>query len=199
MRAHNSPGYRMEGSNFGAGQWASKMRTVANFKVRIARFMSSPNEEYQNRDRGYYLDYGFAGNNPQEHEKIKHPIRRDSDNLSKMNENWSQMEASSSNGISHAADPLVHFPTVQEAIQHCEAFGLDWVFERNNESNESQPTPRHKLYTDNFPYRGVTKKPLSQLGAKRQRGGDWAIVAAREWDPTLVNHFDEKPDAEVFA
>eukprot|EP01061_Rhynchopus_euleeides_P027432 TRINITY_DN44601_c0_g1_i1.p1 TRINITY_DN44601_c0_g1~~TRINITY_DN44601_c0_g1_i1.p1 ORF type:complete len:407 (+),score=93.62 TRINITY_DN44601_c0_g1_i1:68-1288(+) len=197
LLASRYPGWRHDRSHLNACAWASVTKTPANQRVVIKRFGKDPDREHTNQDKGYFLSLS-SDTISHPSEGIKTPLGMNQGETLSMHGGFHDHMTMQRLRVSDRKDNQLHFRSVQESIKFCETMGMDWEVDYSGHST-TWPSDRHKLYADNFPFRGNFKKRLNALGSKRQKGGEFALVARREWDPTLTNHFEEKTTEELFA
>eukprot|EP00754_Rhynchopus_humris_P051769 Rhum_TRINITY_DN9725_c0_g1::Rhum_TRINITY_DN9725_c0_g1_i1::g.34965::m.34965 len=201
FRLKLQPGYGLIEQKEQAG-WASAFGMAANHKAFITKTEWYADREHNARDKGYTIDISSAviGRKAGAQDlQIYNPADGVLDTTTSHLSFSLMMGGAQMTRVrtSQRSMPQFRATTIQQAILKCELLGLDWEVEA--ERANQWPVSRHKLYADNFQFRGNHKKRLNDVKMKRQKGGDWAVVRAREWDPTLVDHFKGKTQDELFA
>ena len=195
-RTETSPGWMQHSTLATAAGWAYKGRTTANYRAVIYnRNVMYTHNEHPVKDKHFKVS--LTSHESGVSTEVAHPFQGIKTDSLDSNANFQQ-------GYVHEGFQLSlpgfctkgpHSTTLQEMIGTMEALGIDWV--AYSEKGMHYPTERHKLYTANFPYRGLTKKAVGEKGFIRQKGGNSKRVV--EWHPRLQNHYDNKTDEEVFA
>eukprot|EP01059_Diplonema_ambulator_P022714 TRINITY_DN38036_c0_g1_i1.p1 TRINITY_DN38036_c0_g1~~TRINITY_DN38036_c0_g1_i1.p1 ORF type:complete len:393 (+),score=96.33 TRINITY_DN38036_c0_g1_i1:54-1232(+) len=181
--------------------YSGVMKVVANTTVIIrptAAKKKDNGEEHQPTDSGWTLSFESTDRSKY---KIANPVRginTPEDTLTEhfhIVNNW-RVSPTGMNSVNNSTSRTLRtaFSSMQEAIVYLDMLGFNWYVE--SDRSNAFPVSRHKLYANNFPYRGCTKKRLHEKGAKRQKGGDASRVV--EWDPSLENHFEGKTKEDVF-
>ena len=201
FRLDLQPGFGLFDQKEQAG-WASAMGIAANHKAFITKTEWYADREHNQKDKGYTIDISsiVVGRKAGAQDlQIFNPADGVLDTVTS-HLSFSLMMGGSQMArlrTSQRSMPQFRATSIQQAILKCEQLGLDW--EVAAERTGQWPASRHKLYADNFQFRGNQKKRLNDVKMKRQKGGDWAVVKTREWDPTLVDHFKGKSQDELFA
>eukprot|EP01063_Lacrimia_lanifica_P024090 TRINITY_DN32059_c0_g1_i1.p1 TRINITY_DN32059_c0_g1~~TRINITY_DN32059_c0_g1_i1.p1 ORF type:complete len:434 (+),score=93.67 TRINITY_DN32059_c0_g1_i1:80-1381(+) len=212
LKNRRHPGWRAARGGLGREiQSAGTMGASANQNVTIKRIKNmTPNLETPMHDKGflaiwdapsddaYKIDAPFPGNgrNPL---LPNYQMLGGGDSLAGQR-NFMQGYITTASGPSFSGNPMMGYQTQFDAIADLEGFGVNWSVDFVDYGVNSWPVNRHRLYTDNFPYRGMVKKPVSSAGKwKRHKGGDAPQVLRREDHPSTIDHFESKTKEELFA